>query len=77
MRVTRGASHNRMVPGGMSCRAKTPRPLDSEVRISMAMLRVSGDRSVVGGGGIAEKEWEVMVLGGISRKGLFRALRSN
>ncbi len=42
IRVTRGASLKRIVPGGMSQSAKTPSPFDSVSRISMRVPKVSG-----------------------------------
>ena len=42
MSVTSGASQRRIVPGIISLKAKTPRPLDSEERISMSVPSVSG-----------------------------------
>lgn len=42
IRVTRGSSESRIVPGRMSMRAKTPRPLPGESVTDTRVLRVSG-----------------------------------
>ena len=42
IRVTRGASESRIVPGAMSTRAKTPRPLSFVSQISMREPIISG-----------------------------------